>query len=148
MTAAETDAFLDRRLRGWAERGYDIWAALERATGELVGWAGLSEPAFLPEVMPAVEVGWRFAPSVWGRGFATEAGAAALDHAFGAAGLGRVVSIHERDNVASGRVMAKLGMRADRETVHPRFGVPLRVCAITAEEWRARRGPGGTVPPR
>ena len=42
------------------EHGFGIWAAEMRATGELVGWVGLTTPGWLPEVMPAVEVGYLF----------------------------------------------------------------------------------------
>ena len=45
----------------WAEHGYGLWAVEERETGSFIGFAGLAQPFFLPEVMPAVELGWRFA---------------------------------------------------------------------------------------
>ena len=50
------------------EHGFGIWAAEIRATGELVGWVGLTTPGWLPEVMPAVEVGYLFGRAHWGQG--------------------------------------------------------------------------------
>ena len=70
---------------------------------------GTRRPAFLPQILPAVEVGWRLTEPFRGRGLATEAGAAALEYGFGPAGLNRIVSIYEPENVASGRVMEHLG---------------------------------------
>jgi ribosomal-protein-alanine N-acetyltransferase len=62
-----------------------------------------------------VEVGWSIAPDRWGEGLATEAGRASLAWAFDVAGLDRVVSYTLRDNLASRRVMEKLGLRYLRE---------------------------------
>ena len=62
--------------------GFGIEALIDRATGAMIGWAGLAVPHFLPEVLPAVEVGWRLARAQWGKGLATEAGAAAVDFGF------------------------------------------------------------------
>jgi RimJ/RimL family protein N-acetyltransferase len=57
------------------------------------------------------EVGWGIDPAWWGRGIATEAGAASVAWAFGELGYARVVSITTEANVASRRVMARLGFR-------------------------------------
>ena len=138
LTPEETGAFLEHRARGWSERGFDLWAAVERASDALMGFIGLSVPEHLPEILPAVEVGWRLHPRFWGRGYATEGGDAALRFGFEVLGLDRIVSAYEPENVASGAVMARLGMTVDRDTVHPGRGVPVRVCAITREEWTAR----------
>ena len=59
-------------------------------------------PHFLPQILPAIEVGWRLAAPFRGRGLATEAGAAALDFGFGPAGLERIVSIFEAGERAIG----------------------------------------------
>jgi RimJ/RimL family protein N-acetyltransferase len=144
LTRDETAAFLGRRAAGWAERGFDLWAAVERASGALMGFVGLSVPDFLPEILPAVEVGWRLHPRHWGHGYATEGGDASLRFGFEKLRLERIVSVFEPANVASGAVMARLGMTVERDTVHPAHGVPVRVCAITRDEWAAR----GPLPAR
>ena len=141
MTAAETHQFLDNQTATRAERGFGLWAAELRDGGEVVGWSGLSVPTFLPEVLPAVEVGWRFHPRVWGRGLATEAGAASIEYGFTELGLDEILSIHEPANVTSGAVMARLGMRIRCETVHPGRDLPITVRAVTEDEWRARTRP-------
>jgi RimJ/RimL family protein N-acetyltransferase len=135
QTRAETEEFLARRVAGWDGKGFDLWAVVLRDEQRLVGWAGLSEPTFLPEIMPAVEVGWRLDPGVWGRGLATEAGVAGLRFGFEQLGLDRIVSVFEPDNVRSGRVMERLGMTKDRDTIHPASRVPVRVMAVSRETW-------------
>jgi RimJ/RimL family protein N-acetyltransferase len=62
-----------------------------------------------------VEVGWSISPGRWGEGLATEAGRGSLDWAFGPAELDRVVSYTLHDNLASRRVMEKLGLRYLRD---------------------------------
>ncbi|CAL9309334.1 GNAT family N-acetyltransferase [Streptomyces olindensis] len=64
---------------------------------------GLTVPAYLPENMPAVEIGWRLRRRSWGRGYATEAAREVLAFAFDDVGLERVVSICHVDNHASTR---------------------------------------------
>ncbi len=111
----------------WESRGYGLFAVEIRATGELAGFTGLSVPDFLPEVLPAVEVGWRLGRSHWGQGLATEAAAAAVRFGFEERGLERIVSIVQVGNDASERITAKLGMRLVRETVSPAGGRRVRV---------------------
>jgi RimJ/RimL family protein N-acetyltransferase len=125
LTESETAAFLARRIEEWRTQGWGHWA-VER-DGALIGYAGFALPAFLPEVMPVPEIGWRLHPDHWGQGLATEAARAALAYGFETLGFAEVVSIYEPDNAASGRVMERLGMTFDRDTAHPELGVPLRV---------------------
>lgn len=56
-------------------------------------------------------LGYWYTPSAWGRGYATEAGRAAIDIARHAMGLRRLASRYHVDNPASGRVLRKLGFR-------------------------------------
>ena len=140
MTPEETSAFL-ARVMGQYESATDpsLHAVIESATGALAGWGGLSVPSFLPEVLPAVEVGWRLGSMFRGRGYATELGAAALRWGFTGLGLEKIISIFEPENHASGRVMDHLGFHPELETTHPAFGVPLLVRTLTAEQWRSKR---------
>ncbi|HEX5614499.1 MAG TPA: GNAT family N-acetyltransferase [Acidimicrobiia bacterium] len=143
-TPEEAAAFLANVQRQRAERGFDLWASIERASGDLMGFIGLTVPTFLPEILPAVEVGWRIHPRFWGHGYATEGGDASLRYGFEQLGLDRIVSVYEPINDASGAVMRRLGMRHDRDTVHPERQIPVRVYAMTREEWEAR----GPLEPR
>ncbi|GIF22134.1 RimJ/RimL family protein N-acetyltransferase [Actinoplanes tereljensis] len=121
---------LRKMVRDWEERGFGLFAVEVRESGEMIGWAGLSVPAFLPEVLPAVEIGWRLARHAWGQGYATEAATAALEFGFAECGLERVVSIRHLDNVRSGRVMAKLGLTHQFDTVVPGHEQPVAVYAV------------------
>lgn len=56
-------------------------------------------------------LGYWYTPAAWGRGYATEAGRAAIDIARHRLGERRLVSRHHADNPASGNVLRKLGFR-------------------------------------
>lgn len=127
------------RVRAWEDeweaRGFGLFAVEIRSSGELAGFTGLSVPGYLPEVLPAVEVGWRLGRPHWGQGLATEAARAAVRFAFEERGLDRIVSIAQVGNNASARVMAKLGMRPVLETAHPSLGRRVRVFALSAQQY-------------
>lgn len=141
----ETEQFLDAQLDEWAELGMGCWLARTRDDGRVIGYLGLSVPAFLPEILPAVEVGWRLAPDTWGRGYATEGAGAALHHAFTTLRLERVCSLPQADNTRSVRVAERLGMTRMRDVVAPatdrRGAVTVAWFEITAHEWSARATP-------
>jgi len=141
LTREETEGFLDRHIRHREAHGFGMWAAELRHEAVLVGCIGLAVPAWLPEVLPAVEVGWRLHPDWWGRGLATEGGEASLRHGFEEVGLDRVISIFMPENVASGRVMDRLGMQPWLHTSDGE-GRPIDIQEITAEQWRARAAGG------
>jgi RimJ/RimL family protein N-acetyltransferase len=138
QSPAETEKFLDRVLDSYRTAEVGLHAVVERQTGALAGWAGLSVPTFLPEILPAIEVGWRLGTAWHGRGYATEAGAAWLRWGFERLDTDRIVSIFEPANVASGRVMAKLGFELKRVTVHPTRRIPLHVTVLTRDRWTER----------
>jgi RimJ/RimL family protein N-acetyltransferase len=119
FTRAETEAFLDAQLAEWDALGFGCWIARTIQEGSVIGYVGLSVPTFLPEILPAVEVGWRFAPAVWGRGYAKEGATAGLDQAFTTLGLDRVCSVPQADNPPSARVAERLGMTLTRQVDIP-----------------------------
>ncbi len=142
MTKEETSRFLERTVARYESDGYGIEALIDRATGAMIGWAGLAVPHFLPEILPAVEVGWRLSRAQWGKGLATEAGAAAVDFGFTQGGLDRIVSIYEPENAASGRVMDRLGFTRFLTTTGP-GGEEVAVTELTRTTWEQREGERG-----
>jgi RimJ/RimL family protein N-acetyltransferase len=135
MSENETREFLTRVIERYETDGFGLEALVDRSSGEMIGWAGLAVPHFLPEILPAVEVGWRLAEAHRGRGLATEAGSAAVQWAFTEGGLDRLVSIYEPENVASGRVMARLGFTHWRTTSGTVRGETVDVTELTRARW-------------
>jgi RimJ/RimL family protein N-acetyltransferase len=128
---AASDAMMDRIVAHIAEHGWGLWAAERKDDGRLVGFTGLAtvEEGDLP-VGPAVEIGWRLVPPVWGQGFATEGGRAALDWGLANLDTPEIVAFTAATNLKSRAVMARLGMTHDpaRDFDHPRLAEdhPLR----------------------
>jgi RimJ/RimL family protein N-acetyltransferase len=138
---------LRKMVATWQECGYGLFAAELRETGVLIGWAGFAVPDFLPEVLPAVEIGWRLSREFWGHGYATEAATAALRFGFVDRGLERVVSVRQVGNHRSARVMEKLGLPHEFDTVVPETGRPVAVHALDRDRYLARVGPSPLAGP-
>jgi RimJ/RimL family protein N-acetyltransferase len=111
----------------WALKGYGHWVLELRATGELVGRAGL----YYPPDWPALELGWTVARPHWGNGYAGEAARAAMGWARDELGADHLISLIADDNLRSQRVAEKLGMEQEgRVQVRGfdlrRYGIDLR----------------------
>lgn len=106
FTEEEVDAALARHARNLAEHGVCMGAAIEKSSGRLAGIAGVQPLGTTADL----EIGWVFGRHAWGRGYATEAGAAAMRHVLETLVRPRVVAIIDPDNVPSKRVAARLGM--------------------------------------
>ena len=127
----QSAAGLRKMMRDWEVNGFGLFAVEVRDGGAMIGWAGFAVPEFLPEVLPAVEIGWRLSRHAWGQGYATEAASAALRFGLDEAGLERIVSIRHVDNVRSARVMEKLGLMYEFDTVVPEHSQPVAVHGMT-----------------
>lgn len=106
----------------WQEGRAGTWAIERRSDGALVGAVGLRISA----VHARAEIGYWVAVAEWGKGIATEAVRRLIAYAFDELGLHRVQAHHFVENPASGRVMARAGMRAEgtRRGAFFRDGVP------------------------
>ncbi|CAH0535726.1 hypothetical protein VST7929_03200 [Vibrio stylophorae] len=89
-----------------------VYAITHLQTGILIGAIGLEG---LQQTWP--ELGYWIGSPFWGEGFCTEAAQALLYYAFTRLSIGHITACHLKENVASGRVMQKLGMRYCREAM-------------------------------
>lgn len=105
---AETDEFL-RSLLADAEQRTELTLAVT-VTGAVLGAVSLT---LVDEAHRRGTMGYVLARSCWGRGYATEAAGLVLRHGFDAWGLHRVEATCHPDNVASARVLEKIGMRPE-----------------------------------
>jgi RimJ/RimL family protein N-acetyltransferase len=123
--------------------GYGFWAAIERSSGQFLGWFHLrpDEGAAPGEV----ELGYRLRRSAWGKGYATEGSRALIDKGFGELGVERVVAFTMVVNVASRRVLEKAGLRFVR-VFHQPWPYPIEgeeegdvEYALLRSEWAEER---------
>jgi ribosomal-protein-alanine N-acetyltransferase len=123
-----------------ATHGFGQWAVELPGEAPFIGFIGLNWVSHRVHFTPAVEVGWRLASVHWGRGYATEGAAAALDAGFTRFGLAEIVAYTVPANARSQRVMQRLGMTHDAadDFDHPR--VPVGHALSRHVLYRKRRG--------
>jgi [ribosomal protein S5]-alanine N-acetyltransferase len=100
-----TREFIERASRLSQSHGYCQWPLIHRVDAVLIGYAGFVNSAEGPEV------GWRLAPTYWGRGLATEAARRVIQHGFEVLKFPRILATVQQENVASRRIIEKLGMQ-------------------------------------
>ncbi|MFZ5814350.1 MAG: GNAT family N-acetyltransferase, partial [Bacillota bacterium] len=89
--------------------GYGYWAAVEKSSGEFLGWFHLYPVA--GRGPGEVELGYRLRRAAWGRGYATEGARGLIRKGFEELGAQRVTATTMAVNLASRRVMEKAGLR-------------------------------------
>lgn len=120
LSAEQTNAGIDIWREQFAQQGWSNWAVELRATGEFIGFIGLSVPRRQLPFGPCVEIGWRLKRAAWGQGFATEGAAACLRVGFEQLGLAEIVSFTALTNRPSEAVMQRIGLRrAPTDFDHP-----------------------------
>ena len=118
FTPAGPDKSLEQtklRIRDYqahqAAHGFSKWVMVERSSSRLIGDSGL----FVLEEYGWVDLGFRLARMFWGKGLATEAASAWTHAAFEDYQLSELGAFSHPDNVASMRVLEKLGFRPIRQ---------------------------------
>jgi ribosomal-protein-alanine N-acetyltransferase len=107
--------WLDRQLQHWEQHGFGWWTMRDRATGAFVGRGGLRYATI--EGQDEVELGYGQFPQFWGQGLAAEMSREALHLGFDVLGLDSIVSFTLPTNLRSRRVMEKVGLRFEGDTV-------------------------------
>ena len=130
LNREESDGLAARIRTAMTRHGYGLWAVEVPGSADFIGFVGLSVPTFTAAFTPCVEIAWRLARAHWGKGYATEAAAATVQHAFEHLRLDDIVSFTVPANARSRRVMQAIGMRHSpgEDFQHPALaeGHPLR----------------------
>jgi RimJ/RimL family protein N-acetyltransferase len=105
----EVDEWFARQARQLAEHGMCMGALVEKSTNRVAGISG-TQPLGTSNDL---EIGWILGRDAWGRGFATEAGAACMRYVLETLKRPRVVAIIDPANEPSKRVAARLGMTCE-----------------------------------
>ena len=110
----------------YASLGFGLCIVESKDLACPMGICGLMKRDYLD----AVDIGFAFLPAYWGQGYAYEAAAAVLNFAKADLGLKRILATTRVENVASQKLLEKLGLRFERLMGHPDGDRDLRVYAI------------------
>ncbi|NMB90721.1 MAG: GNAT family N-acetyltransferase [Chloroflexi bacterium] len=124
-----THTLLEIMLNHWRQYPYGTWIVTLRADNSWLGYCGVQHL----QGDPGVELLYALEPHYWGQGLTFEAARSAVRYAFTAAGLERLMAAVAPENMASRRILAKLGMRHDPTCQH--YGPEVWHYTLTRQEF-------------
>ncbi len=110
----QTVGVINSLTENWQQHQVGVWAVVYKKDRKLIGHCGFK---FL-ENTQEIQIGYLLLPSYWGMGLGTEAASAALKYGFEGAKLERVVAVAKPENIASRRVMEKVGMKYEKDAYY------------------------------
>lgn len=126
----QTQEFLKSYLLHWEQHGFGRWAMIDKTLQQLIGHCGLEYTATLDEV----EVNYLLSSRYWGHGLATESAIAIVSYGFKSLQLERLVALAKPENLASLRVMEKIGMQDEKNI--QLYDVEWAFYTIKRDQWQ------------
>ena len=109
-TREATETVINTMIKSWEENNFGMWALVHKIDRKMIGRCGLR---FL-EKTPEVQLGYALDKVYWNQGLATEASLASLNYGFQILNLERIVALTLPENIASQRLMQKVGMKYEK----------------------------------
>ncbi len=119
LTREESDAMVDRIQTAMERNGFGMWCVEIPGEIKCAGFIGVGIPKMETDFTPCVEIGWRLAFDQQGKGYATEGANACMNYARDILKLKDIVAFTVPKNVKSRNVMEKLGMKYEKDFLHP-----------------------------
>lgn len=96
----------------YVDNGIGRWAVIEKDTGNFIGWSGLKfMTTAINRHIHYYDIGYRFIPKYWSKGYATETAIAWRDHAFSNMKLEKIHGTAHIENAASNHILQKIGLQ-------------------------------------
>lgn len=126
LTVTQTQEKIDSYIDSYRQYGFGKWAVILKEDKQLIGYCGIAVEKI--DGKQEIELGYRLSDKYWGKGLATEAAKAALQHGLNELKLPYIIAIVEPANIASIKVIEKLGMEYKRQTIF--YGLEMNVYQI------------------
>lgn len=99
----------------YEKRGIGRFAAIEKSSGNFIGWSGLKfntgDKETIGKKRDFYDIGYRLIPRFWNKGYATESALACLDFGFNNLDFNTIVGAAETGNIASNKVLKRIGLQ-------------------------------------
>lgn len=104
----------------YEENGVGRLGVVEKESGKLIGWSGLKLLTHETNgYQNVLELGYRFLPESWGKGYAVEAGIASLDYGFNDLNAEVIYAYAHSEHEVSNHILRKLGFEKTSEFEEP-----------------------------
>lgn len=134
-TREQTRAVIERVKGKWAEVGFSWWSLIEIASGDIIGAGGVQHLG--RDNTNPLEVGWRLRKDKWHQGFASEAARCMAAFAFDTLDAASLHAVCDPENIASARVMQRLGMTY--RGIERWYDMNCWTFVITRAEWEGQQ---------
>ncbi len=120
----------------YVELGIGRWAVIEKSTQEFIGWSGIKH-VIQPEhgTETYYDIGYRFIPEAWGKGYATESALEGLQYGFETLNVPLIIGTAHVENKASRRVLEKIGLHYKKTMFSPITDRDIDWLEMTTDEW-------------
>jgi RimJ/RimL family protein N-acetyltransferase len=131
LSEAATREQIEQHVDHWRQHGFGFWIFCRKSDGAFIGRGGLK--TYQVDGQEVVGLAYAVLSNYWNKGFATEMARASLDVGFGHLGFPEIGSWTLPINLASQRVMEKLGFQYERDFDFA--GLLHRYYRLAAEDW-------------
>lgn len=121
LTKQESDNMVDRLQTHFEAHQFTFFAVEIIETKQFIGFIGLINTSFTEFFTPCMEIGWRLAKEFWHKGYATEGAERCLAFAFDTFKAKEIYSFTPIINLASEKVMQRIGMEKKGTFNHPKL---------------------------
>ena len=111
FNSIEDAKFFLENYNDYKLNGYGRWAVIDKTTKDFLGWCGLKYDKERDET----DIGFRFFEQYWNKGYATESAKACLQYGFEKLKLEIITGRVRTENIASIKVLEKLGLSYKKE---------------------------------
>lgn len=127
---------MELRLQSYKDDGFGDWTIFEKARPEkIIGFGGVFRSRF--DGHPTNNLGYRFEPDAWGKGYATELSQRAIRYGFEEAGLNIITGVVRENHLASRRVLEKAGLTFLKKVKDLKDLPPSLMYTLTRRDWLA-----------
>ncbi len=133
-TIAEAQKYIDSIKQQYIENGIGRWAVVEKESGNFIGWSGFKLIAdAIGGRSHFYDLGYRFLKKYWGKGYATEAAIASLNHGFTKLDYKEICGMAEVEHTASNAILQKIGLVKRNEFTYD--GMLHNFYSLNKSEW-------------
>lgn len=112
---SQAQLYIDSLKSQYIERGIGRFAAIEKSTGDFIGWSGLKfntgDQETIGDKRDFYDIGYRLIPRYWNNGYAVESAIALLNYGFKDLEINTIVGAAQIENIASNKVLQKIGLK-------------------------------------